>query len=57
MTTQARRSSKLPPMTDEEIRGLYRQGDPVSDIARKAYTRNGMLKSEVRRILFGEGAA
>lgn len=49
--------TKLPPMTDEEIRGLYRQGDPVSDIARKAYTRNGMLKSEVRRILFGEGAA
>lgn len=53
MTAQARCRSKLPPMTDDEIRCLYRDGDPVSDIARKAYTRNGMLKAEVRQILFG----
>lgn len=44
---------KLPPLTEQEMRELWRRGDPLSEIAQKAKHRNGLSKREVRIIIFG----
>lgn len=45
---------KLPPMSEDEMRELWRAGDPLASIASKARLRNGIGRREVRRVIFGE---
>lgn len=44
---------KRPPLTEAEMRAMYRDGDSVSTIANRAKIHNGLSKAEVRVILFG----
>lgn len=47
---------RLPPMSEADMRELYRDGETVAEIAAKARVRNGLPKEAVRIILFGEAA-
>jgi len=46
-------TSTKQPLTHDEMREMYRDGDSVSSIANRAKIRNGLSKDEVRAILFG----
>lgn len=47
------RTGRAAPMTPADMRQMLADGDPVSTIIQRAYTRNRMGREAVRAILFG----
>lgn len=46
-----------PPLTADEMRSMWHDGDAFAQIAEKARLRNGLSRAAVRALIFGEPAA
>lgn len=50
-----KRPTSLSPLSDAEMRDMWRRGDAFADIAAMARRRNGLTRAQVREVVFGEG--
>jgi hypothetical protein len=46
-------TTKLPPLTDDELLQRYRDGATIAALINLAYRRNGIGRQRVREIVFG----
>lgn len=51
--TGLRPRPSVPPITDDEMRARWRNGDTLASINSTARTQRGLSKVEVRQIVFG----
>jgi len=47
-------AASQPPLSEAEMRSMWRGGDSLAQIASKALRRNRIGKAKVREIVFGE---